>query len=665
MAYTKTTWRNNQSPAINADNLNHIEQGVYEAHQDIAENTQNIENLTTQTGANTSAIALEKTQRQQADTAETLARENADNLLSARMDTFTQLPSGSTSGDAELIDIRVGADGVTYPTAGDAVRGQVTDLKSAINYTETLYSDSTSFSASFMNFAEAPKVGKTYDIRLVPTSSFTLTDIKMGTAASGTSMVDTLLSTASFVAGETYVIKNYSPSAEGLTYLRLAQSTSLFSSVKMYEVSNGFANLKKDFDKLQNDAGEIAEGFFDSLYNLLDFTNATASKYVNPSTGNYETNSDYTALDYQPVEANTGYVLNCKESCYGAWYNSSKTYISGIQYETTGETKNKAMTSPSNAAFIKLSCKTARLSDLSLTLGDGEIFLHENISVKESQIVGTKVFTVGASGYDFTRLRDAFDQCVDGNENNKYVVYFYGNGTEYDISTEFTDVEKADASFIGIRVPKYTKVVGVGGKEKCIIGLRLESGNANLSALNLYGSSELEGLTIIGRRTRYTVHDDYSSPDAKRTIKNCRFVAVATSYKAVWGAGVRSGNDWTFENCEFISQQGDTRPLICHNNTGFANPAILKFINCRFRNEATNGLGVALRSMNNNTNGIINESYTYGCYYNELTLIEENASSYGAGIKWKVSGFANNISNSDVTIVNTDGLDYSSYVDLI
>ena len=139
MAYTKTEWRNNQSPAINADNLNHIEQGVYEAHQDIATNTQNIENLTTQTGANTSAIALEKTQRQQADSAETLAREQSDNLLSARMDTFTQLPSGSTSGDAELIDIRVGADGVTYPTAGDAVRGQVSDLKSDLSTKYTAY----------------------------------------------------------------------------------------------------------------------------------------------------------------------------------------------------------------------------------------------------------------------------------------------------------------------------------------------------------------------------------------------------------------------------------------------------------------------------------------------------------------------------------------------
>lgn len=134
MAYTKVQWRNNQSPPINADNLNHIEEGIYEAHQTMAENTQSIEGLTTQTGANTSAITNETIARQQADSAEMLAREQADNVLSARMDTFTQLPSGSTSGDAELIDIRVGADGVTYPTAGDAVRGQATDLKDAISY---------------------------------------------------------------------------------------------------------------------------------------------------------------------------------------------------------------------------------------------------------------------------------------------------------------------------------------------------------------------------------------------------------------------------------------------------------------------------------------------------------------------------------------------------
>ena len=39
MAYTKVQWRNNQSPPINADNLNHIEEGIYEAHQTMAENS--------------------------------------------------------------------------------------------------------------------------------------------------------------------------------------------------------------------------------------------------------------------------------------------------------------------------------------------------------------------------------------------------------------------------------------------------------------------------------------------------------------------------------------------------------------------------------------------------------------------------------------------------
>ena len=37
MAYTKTTWVNDSKPAINAANLNKIEQGIADAHAVVAE----------------------------------------------------------------------------------------------------------------------------------------------------------------------------------------------------------------------------------------------------------------------------------------------------------------------------------------------------------------------------------------------------------------------------------------------------------------------------------------------------------------------------------------------------------------------------------------------------------------------------------------------------
>lgn len=58
--------------------------------------------------------------------------------LNSRMDTFTKLSQGSTTGDAELQDIRVGANGVTYNNAGDAVRGQYSQLKEDIGVIENV-----------------------------------------------------------------------------------------------------------------------------------------------------------------------------------------------------------------------------------------------------------------------------------------------------------------------------------------------------------------------------------------------------------------------------------------------------------------------------------------------------------------------------------------------
>ena len=105
MSYTKTNWQNTPSTQtpISAANLNHMEQGIYDAAQTADSAQSGVDGL---------------------DPRMDLVEQRLDNLI----------PQGTpTQGNAELIDIRVGANGVTYPDAGSAVRGQVTEIKSALS----------------------------------------------------------------------------------------------------------------------------------------------------------------------------------------------------------------------------------------------------------------------------------------------------------------------------------------------------------------------------------------------------------------------------------------------------------------------------------------------------------------------------------------------------
>lgn len=299
--------------------------------------------------------------------------------------------------------------------------------------------------------------------------------------------------------------------------------------------------------------------------------------------------------------------------------------------------------------------------------------------------VKTTTLTVGV-GKTYTSLRTALEYAASiASATNRILIEFYGGGTPYEIRNDITDADLANSSFIGLIVPDYVKIKGMGGDfDKNVIQLTLESDidtetRRRISTLNTYQASELENLTIIGTRTRYAVHDDYASAyNVERTMRNLHVIAESTVLNRPWGAGYRSGCTWNFIDCIF-ENLGSSYAFSAHNTNGSTESAILNFENCRFITtpselDPTYDRGVCFGSLNNLTNGVVNYISMKGCAIDRVVMYEESAGSYGAGIKTRMLGFGNTVKatkdshdSNTFRIIRTDGIDYWNlgYVSLI
>lgn len=69
----------------------------------------------------------------------------------ARINNLAKLPSGSTTGDAELQDIRTGEDGTVYDNAGEAVRQQIGSLKEDLENKADYVINNTGFESTTLD----------------------------------------------------------------------------------------------------------------------------------------------------------------------------------------------------------------------------------------------------------------------------------------------------------------------------------------------------------------------------------------------------------------------------------------------------------------------------------------------------------------------------------
>ncbi len=276
-------------------------------------------------------------------------------------------------------------------------------------------------------------------------------------------------------------------------------------------------------------------------------------------------------------------------------------------------------------------------------------------------VIDSIVVSVKKYGGDFSSLRKCF-KTIKPTAKKPYIVELF-EGT-WNMNEEYANVWE-NPSFYGPTVPDYVTLKGIGDREKIII--TASNGTDYMSTLNLANTASLENITVTADNMRYVIHDDFADnvqPDNfyYRNIINCVVRGENLRFASAYGAGVKQGAVYNFKNSKFINEGAGIWALSIHDNVDFDIESYIEIEGCEFISNNGNGY-LVFGSMNAGVNGILTRVVIKGSKVNNLALTEEAPEIYGEGISFTVNGYGNQINS--VQILNSDGLDYSSYVQLL
>ena len=295
---------------------------------------------------------------------------SSQGLLAATEARIDNIIAGEAPSAEEIVDARLGADGVVYPSLGDAIRDQFTDVNEKIDLDVTWITGKYIWKDGGVEVSGASYKCTDYiplsDIR-APILYKLRVFSNLATYALYDANKQFIRSVSSTSSALEIVEDSVLPIDANAKYIRF--STEYQGGYPSYIKVGNFnsmtiGNKVIDNSKVGAKAVELSNVgdsiiTHDEQTNFIDLTKIKSGLYID-SSGAEHSATGYNVTDFIPLEENKTYYEREILYTYFAFYDSNKTLIQS--YATFGNLTNPWFTTPQNTAFGRFTVNDTQLA---------------------------------------------------------------------------------------------------------------------------------------------------------------------------------------------------------------------------------------------------------------------------------------------------------------